>query len=321
MAPPTAIDVYPTEVGSGLRPVIFYIHGGGWHLGSKASGRAPCQALSKVGYVCVSTTYRLSNPVHDQLEMGLALGSIVLVALALAAATGHQMLLVLVIGILFVVFMGILWVLLPSDDSGQRSSIHPDHIRDVAQSFRWTKDHIAEYGGNPQEIYVMGHSAGGHLAALLATNFNYLKEVDCQPADIQACIGVSGVYSDVRMKQTRGGTQLLHSAFGRRQYYYDAFPVYNVSVDTPPFLLINAGIDVTLKRHTLDFHYMLKQNGIFSEVAYFDDRSHINITKQWDSPENEQVIQKVKTFIEEVQAYRSVSSNAIQKASKPEQAP
>ena len=42
---------------------------------------------------------------------------------------------------------------------------------DVAKAIRWVHDHAAEHGGNPQAIYVMGHSAGAHLVALVASAF------------------------------------------------------------------------------------------------------------------------------------------------------
>ena len=48
-------------------------------------------------------------------------------------------------------------------------------VRDVAKAIRWVHDHIAEYGGDPQRLYVMGHSAGAQLAALLCTDDRYLK--------------------------------------------------------------------------------------------------------------------------------------------------
>lgn len=45
---------------------------------------------------------------------------------------------------------------------------HPTHVNDAASATRWVRDHIADYGGDPERIYVAGHSAGAYLAALLA---------------------------------------------------------------------------------------------------------------------------------------------------------
>src|SRR5206468_3096567 len=53
---------------------------------------------------------------------------------------------------------------------------HPEHIRDVARAFAWTHQNIGTYGGCKEEIFLCGHSAGGHLVALLSTDTQYLGE-------------------------------------------------------------------------------------------------------------------------------------------------
>src|SRR5262245_61264796 len=52
---------------------------------------------------------------------------------------------------------------------------HPAHIEDVAKAFAWTCTHIEKYGGKADQIFCCGHSAGGHLVSLLATDDKYLK--------------------------------------------------------------------------------------------------------------------------------------------------
>ncbi len=72
---------------------------------------------------------------------------------------------------------------------------HPEHIKDLARaSSPWTKNHIAEHGGRADEIFLMGHSAGGHLVALLTTDEKYLQAQGCRSTDIKGVIGLSGVY-------------------------------------------------------------------------------------------------------------------------------
>src|SRR5207302_11378690 len=43
---------------------------------------------------------------------------------------------------------------------------HPEHVKDVARAFAWARTHIADLGGCPSQVFLAGHSAGGHLAAL-----------------------------------------------------------------------------------------------------------------------------------------------------------
>src|SRR5262250_3610074 len=62
---------------------------------------------------------------------------------------------------------------------------HPAHIQDAAASFAWVKRHIAEYGGNAAQVFIIGYSAGAYLAALLSTDPRYLAVHNLSPSDIR----------------------------------------------------------------------------------------------------------------------------------------
>jgi arylformamidase len=69
--------------------------------------------------------------------------------------------------------------------------------RDVAKSIRWVHDHIAEHGGDPKRLLIMGHSAGAQLAALLCTDERYLKAEGLSFAIIKGCVPVDGDTYDI----------------------------------------------------------------------------------------------------------------------------
>ena len=71
---------------------------------------------------------------------------------------------------------------------------HPEHVKDVARAFAWTRAHIGAYGGRPDEMFLVGHSAGGHLVSLLATDETYLRAEGLSTADVRGVVSVSGVY-------------------------------------------------------------------------------------------------------------------------------
>jgi acetyl esterase/lipase len=71
---------------------------------------------------------------------------------------------------------------------------HPEHVKDVARAFAWTVQHIGCYGGNAGELFLCGHSAGGHLVCLLATNSDYLRDEGLSLSAVKGVISVSGVY-------------------------------------------------------------------------------------------------------------------------------
>ena len=54
------------------------------------------------------------------------------------------------------------------------SVMHPAHVQDAATATAWVVDNIAPYGGDPENVYVAGHSAGAYLAALLTLDPTHL---------------------------------------------------------------------------------------------------------------------------------------------------
>lgn len=289
------VDVYQPSQPNGK--TVLYLHGGAWHLGDKSNSETACSELARRGYTTVATSYRLSGFDHMQVGSVFVVMLVMLSMLVLTARTAGHMLFALFCMFLVTTFMLIVWTYVPVELGPK----HPAHIQDVARALRWTVEHTALYGGRPDQLYVMGHSAGGHLAALLCTNTYYLRAAGVNPQHVRGCIAVSGVYSDKRMVESPFGRHLLANAFGPGPNYLDAFPIYHVTPDSPPFLLLNGGMDIFLKRHTLDFHYTLRQNGVFSHTRYFSERTHWDIAKHWDV--NPEVPDAIDEFTKECEEY------------------
>lgn len=71
---------------------------------------------------------------------------------------------------------------------------HPEHVKDVARAVAWTAKNCGKYGGSADQLFIAGHSAGGHLVALLGTDESYLKAEGLKHSDVKGVIPVSGVY-------------------------------------------------------------------------------------------------------------------------------
>ena len=76
---------------------------------------------------------------------------------------------------------------------------HPEHVKDVARAFAWVRAHAKDYGGDPDCILLCGHSAGGHIVSLLATDESYLNDPRLKlttkdRAAIKGVMSVCGVY-------------------------------------------------------------------------------------------------------------------------------
>ena len=287
------VEIFRPDV-QGKRPVVFYVHGGAWHKKDAHTSASLCKSLAEQGYVCVSTSYSLTSLNDTQFKVVVATVLGILLALSLAAQTLKQMLFLSVIITLVLIVFLVVWSSSPPEPIN-----HPTHIQDVARSFRWTVENVAKFGGDPLQIFVAGHSAGGHLVSLLSTNESFLVQEGLTLDHIKGVIAVSGVYSDVRLKEMTGGTELLRRVFGNRENYFDAFPIYNITARTPPTLLLNAGMDIGLKRHSFDYFHALRQSGVFVEIAYFEDCTHLDIHKKWGKGQsNGAITGTVHTFVQ-----------------------
>ena len=89
----------------------------------------------------------------------------------------------------------------------------PDYTRDAAAAVAWTIKHIAEYGGDPTQVYVGGHSAGGYLTLMLALDKRYLAEygVDADSFHHQA-VTAGGPHMTVTATAADGVVEAIESS-------------------------------------------------------------------------------------------------------------
>lgn len=128
---------------------------------------------------------------------------------------------------------------------------HPAHIKDIAAAFSWLKEKASEYGYNGERIFVGGFSSGAHLAALLASDKQYLQEHDLELTDIRGIIPVAGAYDiadyySVFANNDDPDTRLMadthvKDVFGEEKDFKGASPSAYIDNLTIPMLLISEG--------------------------------------------------------------------------------
>jgi acetyl esterase/lipase len=170
---------------------------------------------------------------------------------------------------------------------------YPAHIQDVARAFAWTVKNIAAYGGNPREIFVSGHSAGGHLAALLATNDRFLKAEKLDRSSIKGVIPLSGIY--------RIPPGLMPSVFGKDpRLCRDASPLLFIPDKLPPFLIGYADNDMkNFDTFAENFCKALKDKKIEATTLKVNDRSHLTIMIRLALSETDPCAEAMLKFIAE----------------------
>lgn len=167
---------------------------------------------------------------------------------------------------------------------------HPAHVEDVAKAFAWTVDNVAKHGGNPKKIVLAGHSAGGHLVSLLATDASYLKAEKKSIADVRGVIGVSGVYSIPPI--------LFHNIFGSDlKECLSASPIQHVKKECPPCVLICGDQDLPfLDSMAKDMCKALVGVKCDAEYCEIKNRNHINVMYDARKP-NDPVFEKMEAAI------------------------
>jgi len=148
---------------------------------------------------------------------------------------------------------------------------HPAQIEDVAAAFAWTVRHIGQHGGDTNRIYIGGHSAGGHLAALLSLDQQRLAAHQLSPKIIRGVAALSGVYN-VDFEEAQS------SVFGtNRDARRDASPLFHIKDAMPPFLVTYCQWDYpTLPAQARTFHTALGKAGAASELFYTRSENHIS---------------------------------------------
>jgi acetyl esterase/lipase len=169
---------------------------------------------------------------------------------------------------------------------------HPGHIQDVAKAFAWTVKNIAKYGGNPSEIFVSGQSAGGHLAALLATNEQYLAAEKLSAKAIKGVVPISGVYLFADHPMLKGVVGKEPDA------YISASPLKQVTGREPPFLIMYADKDFkTCDAVSKAFAEALQAKKVPARVVEIPDRNHISIIFKMAASAEDPVSQETLKFI------------------------
>ncbi len=149
---------------------------------------------------------------------------------------------------------------------------YPAFLQDNAAALGWTRDTIARYGGDPAQLFLMGHSAGAYNAAMLGLDGEWLGQVGMAPRDLRGVIGVSGPYDFVP------DTDTLRDIFGPPELLPRRMPITYVDGKQPPMLLLTGTADTTVRPgNTSRLAARIEQAGGFVEVRSYAGIGHIEI--------------------------------------------
>ena len=148
----------------------------------------------------------------------------------------------------------------------------PQFIHDGAASIAWVKKHISEHGGNPDQVFIVGHSAGAHLGALLVTDAEYLSKHDLKPTDVSAFAGLAGPYNF-----TPKAPKIVR-IFEPEENYPKMKIMNHIDGDEPPMLFAHGLKDstVSVRNQQANIKVIQQIGGNYKEIVY-PEASHVSI--------------------------------------------
>jgi acetyl esterase/lipase len=174
--------------------------------------------------------------------------------------------------------------------------MHPAHMEDATAAFAWTKKHIASYGGDPERVFLSGHSAGAYLAALMALDPSYLEAHGLKLSDVRGVVPISPFLHvedpDVapRRPKTVWGTD--------PEVWLQASVTPYVGAGKPPMLFIYAdGDDAWRREQNQRLAADLTAKGNKAMAIEIADRTHGSVNSKMADDDDPGML-KVAEFVE-----------------------
>ena len=169
--------------------------------------------------------------------------------------------------------------------------------QEVAACIKWTSDSIYNYNGNPRQIYLMGHSAGGHLIALVSTNTKYLKNLEVIKGVILNDAAGLDMYSYLKENPPTNQYNYDVTWTDDPENWKDASPIYSLSEKSPPFMIyVGTKTYPSIISQNKDFLAKLKEFQPNAKIKYLN-KKHVPMMRQFVNPWNKHY-KEIITFID-----------------------
>jgi acetyl esterase/lipase len=170
----------------------------------------------------------------------------------------------------------------------------PSFVEDGALASAWAIRHAREHGADPARVFLAGHSAGAHLAAMLAVQPRWLEAAGAEHAAVRGLVGLSGPYA------LQPNTATLDAIFAPPFTSADWRPAEQVTARAPRTLLLHGADDgVVWPRQAEAFASALRAAGVPVELEIFPRRGHADTVAALSTPARSRapVLEAIRRFV------------------------
>lgn len=164
--------------------------------------------------------------------------------------------------------------------------VHPAHVQDVADAILWMHKNAVHYSADASKIFLMGHSAGAHLAALVSTDETYIKKSGGELDVIDGVVLLDGSGYDIPVLMNDAKSKLREwytQAFGNTKKEWEmASPVNFVKPGKkiPAFMIAYAGERDASEVEAKIFSKKLTEAQVENKVFFYQKKSHLTISRE-----------------------------------------
>jgi len=156
----------------------------------------------------------------------------------------------------------------------------PAFVEDGALVVKWAREQAHRYSGDVGRLFVMGHSAGAYIAAMLALNGEFLKAVGGSREWLAGMIGLAGPYDFLPLE-----AEDLKDMFGPPSRYAETQPINHVDGLAPPLLLLQGLQDRTVfPKNARNLEKAVRSRGGSVKAVYYRRKDHINLIAALAAP-------------------------------------
>jgi acetyl esterase/lipase len=161
---------------------------------------------------------------------------------------------------------------------------------DCAKAVKWVLSQIGYYGGDPTKIYLYGHSSGGHLAALIATNNRFFDSIGIKNP-VKGCVLIDAFGMNIYnyLRNPNEDENWMFDTFGKDEIKWkDASPALFVTESSPKYLMFLGEKTRNIIYHDAkNFAELLEKKGIAAEMVVMENRKHMEMIGQMLDYRNE----------------------------------
>jgi acetyl esterase/lipase len=158
---------------------------------------------------------------------------------------------------------------------------YPAFLEDAARAVAWAVAHAPRFGGDPRRVFLLGHSAGAYIAAMLSLDPRWLGAEGLDPRrDIAGLIGLAGPYDFLPLR-----SRTLKAIFGPPEDWPQTQPIAYASKDAPPALLAAGGSDnVVDPGNTMRLAHRIRALGGAADIVIYPKLSHGGVLAAFARP-------------------------------------